>query len=308
MRHWRHRRRMHGQKPPPFVRNAGCVFAGLIALSAVVSSSLVTLFARTPQRRVTIIAIALAIAVAMVAGFAVMIGRMARFFREQDDLRRQLMADVAHELRTPLAILQGRIEGLLDGVYPRDDARLGELLAETQHLARLVEDVRTLANAEAGALDLRKERVDVAELIRDALRVIPSEARNPEEKGAGPERLGIPRGARDDTGSVFVECDPVRIREVLLNLLANAVEHGGRATIGVEARSREVVIRVHDDGPGIPADELPHVFDRFRKGRQSRGSGLGLSIARKLVLAHGGDLRLESRAGEGTTVTVTLPR
>ncbi len=102
----------------------------------------------------------------------------------------------------------------------------------------------------------------------------------------------------------------MRIREVLLNLLSNAVQHApeGRITIHAEARPREIVIRVSDDGPGIPAEELPRIFERFHKGRHSRGSGLGLSIAQKLVLAHRGDIHVQSTEGVGTTVTVSLPR
>ena len=283
-------RRHHG--PPRFVRRMGCAFAALIVFSAIAASTLVSLLSRTPQRRLAIAVIALIVAAVVISTFACAIRRAARVFGEQNRLRRQLMADVAHELRTPLAILQGRIEGLIDGVYPRDDARLGELLAETDHLSRLVEDVRTLANAEAGALDLRKERVDLAELIRDA---------------AG--SFGTPIAVEAPETLPPIEADPVRIREVLLNLLSNAVQHApdGKVSIHAESRAREIVIRVRDDGPGIPAEELPRIFERFRKGRHSRGSGLGLAIAQKLVLAHGGTIGVESAEGAGTTVTIKLP-
>lgn len=269
----------------------GCAFGALIVFAAIGASSLVALLSGAP-RRGWAIGLAFGITVTIVAGFAFTIRRVAMFFREQDRLRRQLMADVAHELRTPLAILQGRIEGLLDGVYPRDDEKLGELLAETQHLSRLVEDVRTLANAEAGALDLRKERFDLAELIRDVAAAMPV-----------PVAIEVPV-------EVMIDADPVRIREVLLNLLTNAAEHApeGRISVSTDVRTREVAVVVRDDGPGIPADELPRLFERFHKGRHSRGSGLGLSIARKLVLAHGGTIDVASREGAGTTVTVTLPR
>src|SRR5262249_52722881 len=146
------------------------------------------------------------IALAIIAAFITTLRRVARRFAEHDRLRRQLMADVAHELRTPLAILQGRIEGMIDGVYPRDDDRLNELLTETQHLSRLVEDVRTVANAEAGALELRKEPVDVGELIREAASALPVHVELPHD---------LPS----------IDIDPIRIREVLLNLLTNAVQH-----------------------------------------------------------------------------------
>lgn len=264
----------------------------LIVWAAIGAGALVKLFSHAPAAG-WVIPIAIFLTVAVVAGFALTIRRSSHFFREQDRLRRQLMADVAHELRTPLAILQGRIEGLIDGVYPRDEAQLGQLLAETQHLSRLVEDVRTLANAEAGALDLRMEPVDPGELIRDAAAAI-----------------GVPVAIEIPNELPLILADPMRIREVLLNLLSNAVEHApeGHVSIAAEARGREIVIRVQDDGPGIPPEDLPRLFDRFQKGPHSRGSGLGLSIARRLVIAHGGTIHVDSTVGKGTTVTVSLPR
>ena len=286
-RHW------HRRGPPPFVRRMGCAFAALIVLATIGASTLVSMFFRAPQRTVVMAAIAIAVAVALIAGFALSIRRVSGVFREQDRLRRQLMADVAHELRTPLAVLQGRIEGLLDGVYPRDETRLEQLLEETQHLTRLVEDLRTLANAEAGALDLRKEMVDPEELIRDA---------------AGSFDRPIEVHVPDELPSIDV--DPVRIREILLNLLSNAIRHTpaeGTVSIDGEMRPKRMIIRVSDTGRGIPADELPKIFERFHKGRDSHGSGLGLAIARTLVLAHGGEIQVQSTVGKGTTVTVSLP-
>ena len=292
---WERRRRWgHRHGPPPFVRKMGCAFAAMMVLAAIGASSLVSMWTRAPQRATSIVFVALVVTSAFAFAFRFAIQRVTGVFRQQDRLRRQLMADVAHELRTPLAILQGRIEGLIDGVYPRDDARLDELLAETQHLSRLVEDLRTLANAEAGALDLRKERVDLAELIRDAA----SSFEAPIVIDA-PEELPL------------IEVDPIRIREVLLNLLSNAVRHtpaGGTIAIHAEAQPRQILIRVTDTGCGIPTDELPRIFDRFHKSRDSHGSGLGLAIARDLVTAHGGTIRAESEVGRGTRVMVTLPR
>jgi signal transduction histidine kinase len=288
----RSRMQRHRHGPPRFVRRMGCAFAMLILLAAVGASALVAFLTGVPRPGWAIV-VAVAVTIAIVAGFALTVRRVAGVFREQDRLRRQLMADVAHELRTPLSILQGRVEGLLDGVYERDDQHLGELLTETQHLARLVEDVRTLANAEAGALDLRKEKIGPGELIREAAAAMPS-----------PVVVEIAQPLP------LLEFDPIRIREVLLNLFSNAVEHAADGTVSVraEAHARHIVIRVHDNGAGIPADELPHLFERFHKGRTSRGTGLGLSIARRLVLAHGGTIEVESAIGEGTTVTVSLPR
>ena len=276
---YRHHFRRHG--PPPFVRRAGCAFGFLIVL-AVVGTKLITRHEDRPLAIVAAVALLAAIGIA----FAMTLRRVTSVFRKQDALRRQLMADVAHELRTPLAILQGRVEGLIDGVYPRDDERLNELLGEISHLSRLVEDLRTIANAEAGALELRKERFDLVELIRDVAGDVAVDA---------PEELAI-------------DADPVRIREVLLNLLSNAKRYSDAVRIRVEARPRDVMIEVSDRGPGISEEELPRIFERFQKGRDSRGTGLGLAIARDLVTAHGGTISAQSGAGEGTTITISLPR
>jgi two-component system sensor histidine kinase BaeS len=280
--------------PPPVVRRMGCAFAALIVLAALGASTLVSLLWRAPQQVARLSAVAIVLAVAFVLVFLRALRRLSRAFAEQNRLRRQLMADVAHELRTPLAILQGRIEGLLDGVYPRDAHHLAELLEETRHLARLVEDLGTLANAEAGALELRKEAVDLGDLVRDVAASLPR-----------PVAVVAP------TDLPTVEADPVRIRQVLLNLLANAVRHTppeGEISVEVQAPPRQILIRVRDTGSGIAPEDLPRIFERFQKGSDSRGSGLGLAIARKLVLAHGGDVGIESEAGKGTEVTVTLPR
>lgn len=213
-----------------------------------------------------------------------------------DRVRRDLMADVSHELRTPLTVLQGRIEGLLDGVYPRDETQLAQLLEETQVLSRLVEDLRTVALSDAGALPLQKESFDIVDLASDA-------ARSFEGRGAAVEVVG--------TAGVTVDLDAVRIREVMTNLIANAIRHtpgDGRITIGVADERDQVVVTVKDTGAGVPPDALPRLFDRFYKGADSRGSGLGLAIARGIVAAHGGQIGASSAPGEGTTIRFTLPR
>jgi len=282
------------RRPPPFVRRMGCVFAGLIALAALGASTLVSLLWRSPHQVAAIAAGALALFAALAMVFRTVIRRVGGAFAEQDRLRRQLMADVAHELRTPLAILMGRIEGLLDGVYPRDEEHLAELLEETRHLSRLVEDLGTLSHAEAGALELRKETVDLGELVRDVAAALPRTV-----------AVVVP------TDLPAVEADPVRIRQVLLNLLANALRHTpeeGAVAVELQASPQRILIRVRDSGSGIAPEDLPRIFERFQKGNDSRGSGLGLAIARKLVLAHGGDIGIESAPGKGTEVTVSLPR
>jgi len=272
----------------------GCAFAALIVLAAIGASTLVSLLGRSPHRVFPLSALAIALILVLAVAFRRALRPVAGAFAEQDRLRRQLMADVAHELRTPLAILQGRIEGLLDGVYPRDEPHLAELLEETRHLSRLVEDLGTLAHAEAGALELRKEPVDLGDLIRDVVASLPR-----------PIVVEVP----EDLPAL--EVDPVRIRQVLLNLLANALRHTpaeGAVAVEVQAQPQRVLIHVRDTGPGIAPEDLPRLFERFQKGSDSLGSGLGLPIARKLVLAHGGDIGIESVLGQGTEVTVSLPR
>lgn len=271
----------------------GCAFGGLILAAAFGSALVAALLVRSPRNFGMIAGVAVGAGVTVAAGFALAVKRVAGAFAEQNRLRRRQLADLAHELRTPLAILQGRIEGLADGIYPRDDAELQGLLDETRHLGRLVEDLGTLAVAEAGALELRRERVDLEELLRDAARAM-----------ARPVELEV------EPGLPAVDVDPVRVRQVVLNLLSNADHHTrAEGTIAIRARAsgRGVEIRVEDSGSGIAAADLPRVFERFHKSPGSRGSGLGLSIARDLVRAHGGTIRAESEVGKGTVMVVTLP-
>ena len=218
----------------------------------------------------------------------------------QDRQRRDLMADIAHELRTPLAVLQGRLEGMLDGIYPRDEKQLAALLQDTQMLARLVEDLRTLAHSESGTLTLQKESTDLAILVNETAASFAGEAAERHIQLDVDAAPNLP----------LVDIDPVRIREVLTNLVSNALRHtpaGGRVTVTASTRPNAVVFAVSDTGQGIAADDLPRIFDRFYKGHGSRGSGLGLTIARNLVAAHGGELRAESEEAQGTTMTVSLP-
>jgi two-component system sensor histidine kinase BaeS len=228
---------------------------------------------------------------------------MARELDAQDRARRHLMADIAHELRTPLAIVQGKLEGLLDGVYPRDDERLQGLLEDTRVLARLVEDLGTLSTAESGALALSKEPTDIVALAHDVVVSLSTRA-----EGAG-VALRVEEDSPDEIQPIAI--DPLRIREVLTNLVANALRYtsrGGWVLVRVGPRAGGVDVRVADNGVGMSDGELPHIFERFYKGRGSSGSGLGLTIARGLVEAHGGTIRAESRLGTGTTIVFSLPR
>jgi signal transduction histidine kinase len=225
---------------------------------------------------------------------------MVERLQSQDALRRQLMADIAHELRTPLSVIQGRLEGLLDGVYPRDDERLRLVLEETRVLGRLIEDVRTLAHSESGTLTLQREPTDVSVLVADVVRSLSAHA----------EQQGVGLDARSAPDLPLVELDPLRIREVLTNVATNAIRHtprGGRVTIEASAEGGGLRMTVADTGSGIAPADLPHVFERFYKGKASTGSGLGLAIARALILAHGGEITAESGSGTGTIIRMRLP-
>jgi two-component system sensor histidine kinase BaeS len=214
-----------------------------------------------------------------------------------DRLRRDLMADVAHELRTPLTVLQGRLEGLLDGLYPLDKTQITQLLEETQVLSRLVEDLRTLALSDAGALPLQKESTDLVLLANEV-------AESMQGRGAPITTVASNRVVSSDI-------DPIRIREVLTNLLANALRHtpkDGRIGVSLTEAAGLVTISVADTGVGIAPDALPRLFERFYRGSESRGSGLGLAIAKGIVTAHGGDISADSTPGQGTTIRFTLPR
>jgi len=235
--------------------------------------------------------------------------RLARAFNDMaarleahEEQRRHLLAEVTHEIRTPLAVIQGNLEGIVDGVYPRDDAQLQAVLDETRFLTALVEDLRTLALAETGQLPLHPEAVDVGALATETVASFQQRA----------AAAGVTLDVQASDGLVL-EADPVRLRQVLAILLTNAFHHtppGGRVGVAVGPHagpSDAVAISVADTGKGIAPADLPHVFERFYKSPESRGSGLGLAIAHNLVTLHNGSLAAESTVGTGTTLRVTLP-
>ncbi len=216
--------------------------------------------------------------------------------------RRSLLADVTHELRTPLTVIQGNLEGLLDGVYPADAPHLTPILDETRVLARLIDDLRTLAEAESGTLALHREPTDLGVLCGETAAAFRAQA-----AGQG---VALTLEVADDLPLANV--DPLRVREVLTNLVANALRYtpaGGSVTLRGRVEPAEpptIVLEVADTGAGIAPDRLPHIFDRFYKSPDSPGTGLGLAIAKNLVAAHGGDLTARSMPGAGTTMQVRL--
>ena len=233
---------------------------------------------------------------ALARAFNSMLERLGRSERQ----RRQLLADVTHELRTPVAVLQGNLEGMLDGVYPADAEHLGPLLEETRMLARLIDDLRTLSLAESGVLVLHREPTDLGILVGEVAAAFRAQA----------ESAGVALRAEVPDDCPLVEIDPLRLREVLVNLVSNALRHtprGGEVRVSAFLDSGRLRLSVVDSGSGIAPGDLPHIFERFYKTADSSGSGLGLAIARNLVLAHGGEIAAESAPGAGTTIRITLP-
>ena len=230
---------------------------------------------------------------------------MATALARQEDLRRQLVADVAHELRTPLAVMRVELESLQDGLTkptPEVVASLGE---EVGLLSRLVEDLRLLSLMDAGQLSLQLQPVAPAEAVPRVLQQVSATA----------ERKGVALRADLPADLPAVRADPDRLQQILLNLLNNALRHmpaGGTVRLSALAEGTALHVQVADTGEGIAAEDLPHVFDRFYRADASRsratgGTGLGLSIARGLVEAMGGRIWVESSPGQGAAVHFTLP-
>ncbi len=227
-----------------------------------------------------------------------------------ENQRRNLTADVAHELRSPLHIVQGNLEGVLDGVYDPSIEHIAATLDETHLLARLVDDLQTLSLAEAGQLPLNIESVDVPELLADVRTSFSGQA-----EAAG---IDLQIECEGESQTLTIEGDVDRLDQVLSNLVANGLRYttsGGVITLSAAPTTDPigVCISVRDDGEGIPPEDLPYVFDRFWKGDRARqradgsGSGLGLAIARQLVQLHGGVIDVESELGQGTTFFIDLP-
>jgi two-component system, OmpR family, sensor histidine kinase BaeS len=226
---------------------------------------------------------------------------MTQRLQASDTQRRSLLADVTHELRTPLTVIQGNLEGLLDGVYPADASHLNPILDETRVLARLINDLHTLAQAESGTLALHREPTDLGVLCGETAAAFRAQA-----AAAG---VTLTLDVADDLPLAHV--DPLRLREVLTNLLANALRYtpaGGTVTLRARTEPAEprLLLEVADTGAGIAPERLPHIFDRFYKAPDSPGTGLGLAIAKNLVAAHGGELTARSTLGAGTTMTIRL--
>ena len=232
--------------------------------------------------------------------------RMTIALQDAERQRKNLIADISHELRTPLTVLDGSLRAALDGVSTMTEAQIAELCVRTGYLVRLVNDLRELSLAEAGALPLHPAAFDARELVDECAAILSPLAADRSialvlEIGDLPE----PRG------------DPLRVKQILINLLVNAIRHsrgGGRVRIVGSAAIGGVELAVVDEGDGLEPEQLAEVFDRFyradpSRSRETGGSGLGLSIARALARAQGGELRAASGGkGKGCSFALTLPR
>jgi len=232
--------------------------------------------------------------------------QMADALQQAGEVRRAMTADIAHELRTPLAVQRASLEALQDGVYELTPENLQPILGQNLLLSRLVDDLRTLALADAGQLTLERVDADLPTLVgRVVERFQPQAAAHQVALSYTSPPAAFPA----------LQLDPLRIEQILNNLLSNALRHtpaGGQVTLMLVPAGRSARLELHDSGPGIPEDALPHVFERFYRADRSRartegGSGLGLAIARQLARAHGGDLTAANAPQGGAVFTLTLP-
>jgi two-component system sensor histidine kinase BaeS len=240
------------------------------------------------------------------------IGELSRAFNKMSaelsrsvDARKQMTADIAHELRTPLSLILGHAEAVHDGVLPPSPENFEIIREEATRLEHLVDDLRILSLADAGELSLTPQTISPERLLQEVATLYRFQVQT---KDLTLDLDIIPPLAD-------LEVDPGRMTQVITNILDNALRHtpaGGRVTLAARGTLGGVELSVRDTGPGLPADDLPRIFDRFYRADESRqrgdgGSGLGLAIARSIVLAHGGQIRAESEPGQGLAVIITLP-
>ncbi len=332
--------RRYGYGPPPFIRWIGCFFVVALAVAALIGGTVGAAVGQFgPVAAVFLALVFFGLMGAAVAGGMRRMARpmtnlieaahriesgdysaqvpewgspdirsVARAFNAMtarlkaiDEQRRNFMADVTHELRTPLSVIRGQAEAIADGVYPADPAHLAPILDATETLDRLVDDLRTLVETDAGNLVLHKEPTDIGALVHDTVESFHPQA----------ESKGVTLAADVANKIPMIEVDPARIRQVTGNLLSNAIRHtpsGGSVKVEVRLEINQLTITCTDTGEGIPPDLLPHVFERFTKGANSTGSGLGLAIANDIIRAHGGKLDISSTVGVGTKATVLIPQ
>jgi signal transduction histidine kinase len=240
-----------------------------------------------------------------IADVATAFNEMAGRLEQQETLRRNLLADVAHELRTPVTVLQGNLRAILDDVYPLEKEEVARLYEQTLHLTRLIDDLRELAQAEAHQLPLNVTAVDVAKLVKETAVTFQPIC----------DHEGITLRAELLGALPIIQADQARLRQSLNNLLDNAIRHtprNGTITMQAEQLPGELQLRVIDTGEGITAEHREHVFDRFyridpARSRETGGTGLGLAIVKAIVEAHGGKITVESDGkGQGSRFVIHL--
>ncbi len=219
--------------------------------------------------------------------------------------RRALLADVAHELRTPLSVLRGRLEGMVDGVYPSNEANISEALEETYLLERLVDDLRLLTLAESRQLLFEIQNVDLVELVKKTANMFEPDAKS----------RNISLTVQADEYPLDTKVDPQRVEQIVGNLLDNALRYtreNGNISMRLKKINKQIELSILDDGPGVKEDELPFLFNRFWRGdkarsRSSGGAGLGLAICKQLVEAQGGSIHATNQISGGLQITVSFP-
>ena len=230
--------------------------------------------------------------------------KMAGSLEQNDRERREMLADIAHELRTPLSVLRGRLEGIMDGIYPTDQSHIGPALEETYLLERLVEDLRLLTLAESHQLPFEKREVDLVEIAQRSLGMFQPEA----------DETRVHLDLKTPLNKALVIADPLRTEQAIGNLLSNALRYApedGHIWIEIVPAGAEIALSINDDGPGVGEDDLPSIFKRFWRGEKSRsrnsgGAGLGLAITKLLVEEQDGRIEARNLPGAGLKITIFL--
>ena len=227
---------------------------------------------------------------------------MATSLERNDRERREMLADIAHELRTPLSVIRGRLEGIVDGIYPENGPQVSMALEQTYLMQRLVDDLRLLTLVETRQLQFDKREVNFANIIDSVLEMLSAEA----------DEKNITLSFTEKSGDLSAVLDPQRVEQVISNLVGNAIRHvseGGSVWVTAHENDGVVQITVNDNGTGLPAEDLPFIFDRFWRKDKSRsrltgGTGLGLAIAKQLVEAQGGRIQARNLPGGGLQISI----
>ena len=231
---------------------------------------------------------------------------MATSLERNDRERRDMLADIAHELRTPLSVIRGRLEGIVDGIYPENGPQVSMALEQTYVMQRLVDDLRLLTLVETRQLAFDRREVNVVHVINSVIEMFSAEA----------QEKTISLSFDEKSGNLSAVLDPQRFEQVISNLVGNAIRYipeGGKVWFTANEKEDGLRITVNDNGKGIPAEDLPYIFDRFRRKDKSRpratcGTGLGLAIAKQLVEAQGGTIEARNLPEGGLQVVIELKK